>query len=244
VEEFKMPPRILPSRRHDNIMVGLVSVGGLLLVFGILFFIGYGPHSVVDRVGPWLVWALVLIVVCGVATSFVGLRRSFQRVRHDLTFVLNQSELIRKRPGYPDVRIPLPQIKSLNEQPGCLVVTGGDPPRRIAVPKQVKNFELLQAELLKYASWASPPRRRSPLGWITPLLTIICWSLLLFSGNVNISRIAGGGVLVLLGEWSFKLRHQLLHSPKRVAFWILVGSAWLLAGFAIYFRLIGGWLGA
>lgn len=238
--EFRLSPKTLPTRRHDNIMVALVSGGGLLLLFGILFFIAYGPHSIVDRVGPWLVWALVLIVVCAVATSFVGLRRSFQRVRHDLTFVLNQGELIRKRPGYPDVQIPLPQIKSLYEQSGCLVVTGGDPPRRIAVPEQVENFALLQAELLKHASWTSPPRRRSRLGWITPVLTIICWSLLLFSGNITTTWIAGGGVLVLLSEWSFKLRHRLLHSPERVALWIMVGWSWLLAGFAIYFRLFGG----
>jgi hypothetical protein len=237
--EFKMPPRTLPTRRHGHIMVWLVSIGTVLLAFGILFFIGYGPHSVVHRVGPLLTWVLVLLILCAVGTNFVALRRSFERVKYDLTFVLSQSELIRKRPACPDVRISLPQIKSLYEQSGCLVVAGGDPPRTIAVPKDVENFTLLQAELMKYASLAPPPRRSS-LGWITLFLTLICWWLLIWSGNINTTRAAGGGVLVLLGWWSFELRQRLLHSPKRIALWILVGSSWLLAGFLIYIRAFGG----
>lgn len=238
--EFRLPPRTFPTRRHDARIVWLVSIGAVLLVLGILFFIGYGPRPVVHRVGPLLVWVLVLIVVFDIATVFLVVRRTLERVRHDLTFALSENELIRKRPGYPDVRISLSQIKSLYEQSGCLVVAGGDPQRKIAVPKSVENFGLLQAELMKYTSLAPPPRRIS-LEWITLLLIIVCWVLLLFSGNINITRVAGGGVLVLLGEWSFELRHRLLHSPKRIALWILVGSSWLFAGGVIYLRVFGGW---
>lgn len=174
MREFKMPPGTLPTRRHDNWMVGLVSIGAVLLGLGILFFIVYGPRSVVRPIFPILRWSIVLLILCDLATVFVAMQRIPQRVRHELTFLLNENELIRKRPGFPDVQISLPQFISLYEKSGCLVVAGGNPLRRIAIPKKVENFKLLQVELMKYASPAPPPRRSS-LGWITSVLTIICW---------------------------------------------------------------------
>lgn len=222
-------------------MVGLVTIGAILIVIGILLFIGYGPHSVVDRIFPILRWAIVLLILCALAIDFMAMRRTSQRVIGELTFLLNENELIRKRPGHPDVRLSLSQIKSLYEQPGFLVVAGGDPPRRIIVPKETENFELLQAELLKYASCAPPSAlRRIRFGWITSLLAITCWWLLLFSRNIITTWVAGGVALVLLGEWSFEMRHRLLRGPNRIMFSIMLGLAWLSAGLLIYIRIFSG----
>jgi hypothetical protein len=237
--EFKLPRKTLPTRWHDVRMVWLVSIAGVVLSLGILFFIAYGPYSVVHRVGPLLVYLIALIVLCALGTDFVALRRTFERVKCDLTFVLSQDELVRKSPGFPDVRISLPQIKSLFEQPGYLVVGGGDPPRKIVIPKNVENFKSLRAELTNYASLAPAPRQFS-LGWITLLLSIISWSLLVWSRDINTTRAAGLGVLVLLGWESFRQRQPMLHSSKRVALWLLFGSAWLSAGFLIYVRVFRG----
>ncbi|TAM81494.1 MAG: hypothetical protein EPN47_12110 [Acidobacteria bacterium] len=234
-----MPPRTLPTRRHDNIMVGLVSIGTVLLAFGILLFIGYGPHSAVHQTFPILKWAIVLLILFALATDFVAMQRISQRVRHDLTFLLNENELIRKRPWFPDVRIPLQQIISAYEQSGCLVVAGGNPRRRIAVPKNVENFDLLLDELMKYATPVRPAGRIR-LGWITSLLAVVCWWLLLFSANLIIVWVAGGVALALLGEWSFEIRHRLIEGPSRAMSWIMLGLAWLSAGFAIYVRVFAG----
>ena len=237
--EFKLPRRTLPTRRHDVRIVWLVSSGAVILSLGILFFVAYGPHSVVHQVGPLLVWVIVLSVLCALGVDFVTLRRTFERVKCDLTLVLNQDELICKRSGFPDVRISLPEIKSLYERSGCIVVTGGDPQRKIPVPKNVENFGLLQAELVKYARLTPAPRRFS-LGWIVLLLTIICWSLLAWSSDINTTRAAGAAVLVLLGWESFHLYRRMYRTPARIALWILLGSAWLSAGFLIYIRVFGG----
>lgn len=237
--EFRLPPRALETRRHDNIMVGLASIGTILLAFATLLLVGYGPHSVVRRAFPILSSGIVLLVLSALVTVLVAMRRSSQRVRHELTFVLNENELIRKRPGHPDVRLPLSQIKSLYNQSGCLVVAGGDPPLRVAVPKEVENFELLKAELMKYASPVSPPRRSSH-GWVTSSLFIIFGLLLIWSGNVVTIRAAAGVFVVLLGWESFKLRLLLRNSPKRFLFWLMMGSVWLSTGFLIYLRVFGG----
>lgn len=239
MEEFRLPQRTFPTRRHDNWVVALVSIGAVVLTLGILFFIGYGPHSVLHQVGPLLVWSIVVIVFCAVGVDLFMLRRTFDRVKSDLTFVLYQDELIRKRPGFPDVQVSLPEIKSLHEQSGCLVVTGGDPPRRIAVPQKVENFELLKAELLKNAPHSSPPRR-SGLGWITSSLFVICGLLLIWSGNVTTIQTAAAVFVVLLGWESLKLHRLLRHSPKRMVFWSLMGLVWLSIGFLIYIRVFGG----
>ena len=186
MSEFKLPPRTLPAGRHDARIMLRVSMAGIVLAFGILFLLATDPHSVVHRFGPLLVWALVLIVVYIVATFFVVLRRELERSRQDLTFVLSEGELIRKRPRSPDVRIPLPQILFLYEQWGCLVVAGGDPPLRLEVPKKVENFKLLKAELLKYAPRSSVPwSYRLKLRCADLPLYIIWGVLVIWSGNVT-----------------------------------------------------------
>ena len=237
--EFRLPQRTFLTRRHDNWMVALVSIGAVVLALGILFFIGYGPHSVVHQVGPLLVWSILLIVFCAVGLDLFILRRTFDRVKYDLRFVLNQDELIRERPGFPDVRISLQKIRSLHEQSGCLVVTGGDPLKRIAVPQDVENFELLKAELLNCAPLSSPPRHSS-LGWVTSSLFIISGMLLIWPGNVTIIRTAATVFVGLLGWESFKLHRLLQRGPKRWVFWLLMACVWLSTGFLIYIRVFGG----
>ena len=130
MSEFKLPPGTFPASRHDARIMLRVLMAALALAFGILLFMGYGRRPVVHRFGPLLVWALILAAVCIATIPFVMVGR----LRQDLTFVLDEGELIRKKPGFPDVRIPLPQIQFLYEQSGCLVVAGGDPPLRVTVP--------------------------------------------------------------------------------------------------------------
>lgn len=220
-------------------MVVLVSIGAVVLMLGILLFIWYGPHSVVHHVGSLLGWAILLIVFCAVGVDLFMLRRTFERMKCDLAFVLNQDELIRKKPGFPDARIPLQKVRSLREQSGCLVVAGGDPLKRIAVPEKVENFELLKAELLKYTPLYSPPRRSSN-GWVTSSLFIISGMLLIWSGNVTITRTAAAVLVVLLGWESFKLHRLFRRSTKRFLFWLMMGSVWLSIGFLIYIRVLEG----
>lgn len=239
MEEFRLPRRAFPTPSHDSRIMLWVSIAALVLSFSILIFIGYAPHSVVHRFGQPLVGVLVLIILCTLGTYIVMLRRKVERLRHDLTFVLGQDELVRKMPRHPDVRIPLPKVKTLHEQAGCLVVEGSDPPRRIAVPRKVENFELLKAELLKYAP-LSPPPLSYRLGWATSCLYILSGVLLTWSGNVTIIRTAAAVFVILSGWESFKLHHLLRRSPKRFALWLAMGSFWLSIGFLIYIRVFGG----
>lgn len=239
MEEFRLPQRIFSSPRRDSRTMLWVSIPALVLSFIILFFIGYAPHSVVHRVGPPLVGVLVLVVLSTLGTYIVMLRRKFERLRRDLTFVLEQDELVRKMPGRPDVRIPLLQIKSLYEPSGCLMVEGSDPPRRIAVPSKVENFEQLKAELLKYAP-LSPPPLSYRFGRTTSFLYIVSGVLLAWSGNGTIIRTAAAVFVVLSGWESFKLHRLFQRRAKRLAFWLILGSFWLSIGFLIYITVFGG----
>ena len=184
--EFKLPPGILTSGRHGARVLLRVLIATFVLAFGMLFFIGYGQRSVVHRFGPLLVWPLILDVVCIAATFFVVLRRESERAKHDLTFVLSEGELIRKRPKSPDVRIPLTQIQFLYEKLGCLVVAGGNPPLRLEIPKKIENYQLLKAELQKYAPGSSPSwSSRLKLQWADLPLHIIWGVLVIWSEMVG-----------------------------------------------------------
>ncbi len=241
MREFKISARTFPTPRHDSRIMLLVSAAALALSFGILFFIGYAPGSLVHRLGPPLVWVLVLVILCTLATYILMLRRKWERVRHDLSYALDKDELTCKMPGRPDVQIALQQIQSLYEQSGYLVVTGGDPARRIAVPRKVEDFELLRTELLRYAPLSSPPwSYRLKVGWVTLLLYIICWVLLLWSGDAHTIRLAAVGVVVLLGWDSFILHQRMPRGRARITLWVALGSSWLLTAGVIYIRAFGG----
>jgi len=237
--EFKIASKTFPSRLRDASLVWLVSISAVVISLGILVFIRYGPFSVIHRVGPLLVWLLILVILCALGVDFVMLRRTFERMALDLTFLLTEEDLIRRRPGYADVRIALSQIKSLHEQSGCLVVTGSDPARRIAVPKNVGNFELLQAKLLKHGALIAAPRR-SLRGWATLPVSIAVWSLLLWSTNLAIVRAAGALALLLL-VWSSHYLYRSLHrGTKRFPLWIFLGASRAATVFVIYIRIFKG----
>ncbi len=237
--EFKIASKTFPSRSRDASLVWFVSISAVVISLGILVFIRYGPFSVIHRIGLFLVWLLITVILCALGVDFVMLRRTFERINLDLTFLLTQEDLIRRRPGYSDVSIALSQIKSLHEQSGCLVVTGGDPARRIAVPKNVGNFELLQAELLKHGALIAAPTR-SLRGWATLPVSIVVWSLLLWSTNLAVVRAAGVLALLLLGWSSLYLYLSLRRGTKRFPLWIFLGASWAATVFVIYIRIFRG----
>lgn len=239
MREFKMPPRTLPGRRHDSKFMLWVSLAALAVSFSILFLIANTPGSLLHRLGPPLVWALVLIVLGALGMYVVVMRRKFERLKQSISFVLEQEELVRRIPARPDVRIPLPQIKSLHEKSGCLVVTGGDPVRTIAVPRKVENFDLLRTELLKHAPLSSPPWSYR-LRWITLSLFAISALLLIWSENPTTIRSAAAVFVVFMGWESFKLHRLLRHNPKPWVFWLMIASIWLSTGYLIYVRIFGG----
>ena len=237
--EFKIASKTFPSRLRDASLVWLASISAVAISLGILVFIRYGPFSVIHRIGPLLVWLLISVILGALGVDFVMLRRTFERMKLDLTFLLTEEDLIRRRPGYSDVSIALSQIKSLHEQSGCLVVTGGEPARRIAVPKNVENFELLQAKLLKHGALIAAPRR-SLLGWAAFPISIVVWSLLLWSTNLAVVRVAGVLALLLLVRSSHYFYSSLRRGTKRFPLWLFLGASWAATVFVIYIRIFKG----
>jgi hypothetical protein len=77
-------------------------------------------------------------------------RDGLHRAERKMVFALDEKRIVRKRHGYPDVEIAFSEIETLREELRWLVITSTDPPRKIAVPKNVNGYELIRTELAKH----------------------------------------------------------------------------------------------
>ena len=226
--------------RSGDRRIRLISWSTVLLLAGIALFALYGAHSASRQVNAALTWLAVLIVVGAiVGARSLAVRLGLKRVQRDLVFELTNKGLVRRRSGWPDVRIGFSEISTLYERHGWLVVESVEPRRKIAVPKEVEGFLSLRAELAKHSPIIVPPRR-SLLRLVPMIASFLCWGLVLWSKDAVVLRIAGTIAVILLAWESFRLTTQLRHSPKRLFLWTFVGLGWVTAALVVYLRVLRG----
>jgi hypothetical protein len=100
--------------------------------------------------------ALFLLGLCIIVLSLcifntLGIQAGIRKLKGELSFQLTETELIGKRAGKQEVRIAFSEFVSLRERFGWLTVLAANPARKIAVPNDVQGYDLLRAELSKYA---------------------------------------------------------------------------------------------
>jgi hypothetical protein len=159
-----------------------------------------------------------------------------------MVFVLNDNEIVRKRQGYPDVRIAFTEIATLGEELRWLVVKTDDPQKKIAIPSEVSGYDTIRTELTKHHPLSA--RVESPLKSAAVLKTsallavaVLSWAAVVwFRGVVVIVPAIVGLITLAIGTWS--MWTLLNHRLWRPVVWAAIGSAWLVALFLIYLRVV------
>jgi FtsH-binding integral membrane protein len=233
VSEFRIP-LVDDSTRHRDRKIRLILWGLVLALLGITLFAVCGARAAGPILNTTLACVAVLIVMgVFVGANILGLQLGLDKLEHDLVFILTDRELVRRRAGWPDTRIELSDVTSIQEGAGWLVVRGAKPQSRIAIPEKVEDFVLLRTELAKHGAIAKPTRRSSSrIIWMAA--SLVCWLLVLWSRNPSVVRIAGSAGLVILGAESYRLASRLRHTPKRYFLWTALSISWVAVLLLVY----------
>jgi hypothetical protein len=186
--EFRVPRR--STNRPPELKVRSVSWGAVIVLSGIALFAVYYAPSASRQLNTTL--AAVAVVIVGgtvIGENVLVARTGLERMEGDLVFALTDRELVRRRSGWPDVKIGFSEISGLYERDGSLVVQSTEPHRKIAVPDLVEGFTTIRAELAKHSSIVAQPRRSSA-GFVATLGSLLCWGVVLWSKNTSVVRIA------------------------------------------------------
>lgn len=236
MSEFRVAFDKASQQRRDR-KIRLAAWGTILLllavaVVGILSARSSDPH-----VNVAFTWFSVLMVVGAIVGAyFIGIRLSLERLERDIVFLLTEKDLVRRRAGWPDVRIDFSEISSLLERKDWLVVESAQPVRKIAIPREVEGFASLRAELAKHGP-VIVSQKRSILGAIPTVASLLCWGLMLWSKDARVARVAGTIALILLGWGSVSIDKQMRQSPKRLFIWICLGPLWVAAILLAYLKV-------
>ncbi|MGH9535807.1 MAG: hypothetical protein ACRD2E_13230 [Terriglobales bacterium] len=179
-----------------------VSLALWAVAVTMLAFAGSGePRArwVTDGLGVATLYAAIT------ATVAVALRASLRRGRR-LAYDLDETSLTRRLRGHPDLRIALDQITAVQDQPGWLVVTAGEPPRRMAIPKAAAGYDAIRAVLAARLPIVRTRLNRRKLAAHVALAAalvaadLISLTLAVWSPNRLVATVAAG-VAVALAIW-------------------------------------------
>jgi hypothetical protein len=216
----------------------LILWGAVLVLSCITLFAVFGARSASPQINTALAWLAGLIVAGAVGGAyFLSYRQGMEKVKRDLSFELTDKDLIRRKAGWPDVRIGLQEIHALYEGQGWLVVESVEPTRRIAIPAEVEGFAVLRAELAKHNSIVTT-RRRSVLVFTPLVVSLICWVVALESKNSKARGLAAAAALMILAWGSLHLVRLMNGKPKRFLVWIALGISWAAAILLAYLQVM------
>lgn len=157
--EFRVLPDDLAGRARDR-KVRLLLWGAVAALTGTAVLGIVGVRSMSREMESVLVWtagAITAGVVIG--AYYLAYRNGLNKMRSSMVFLLTDEDLVRKKPGWPDIRIELCEVERLYEHRGWLVVESREPGRRIVIPDDVRGYAGLKRELAKYASGIERPKR-------------------------------------------------------------------------------------
>jgi hypothetical protein len=175
-----------------------------------------------------------------IGACFVGSREALHFAERQMVFVLHDNEIVRKRKGYPDVKIAFSEIATLREELRWLIIKTAEPQRKIGIPNTVSGYDAICAELEKHRPLsASVDRVEFPLK-TTALLAaaILSWAAVMWFRDVKVVILSGTGGLITLAIGSHSVWTMLHSRVRRPLLWASLGCAWLLAILLIYLRVV------
>ena len=238
--EFKIEGDAL--RREARFRV--LSWGSVLLLLGVtvlLFTLGVSGDL---SASPDLGWLFVLTGLgTVVGASVLAFREALHLAEREMIFVLGDNEIVRKRKGYPDVKIAFSEIATLREELRWLIIKTAEPQRKIAIPNTVSGYHVICAELAKHH-----PLSARVAGVEFPVKTaaflaaaVLSWTAVIWFRDERAVVFFGAGGLITLAigshsVWTIMSQSQLRR--LRPLLWASLASAWLMAILLIYLRLV------
>ena len=175
-----------------------------------------------------------------IGAAIVAFREALHLAERQMVFVLNDKEIVRKRKGFPDVKIAFSEIEILSEGRRYLVIKTAKPEKKIAIRNDVSGYDTIRAELAKHHPVSVPaPASVGPLLRTFGLLAvaILSWiAVARFRGVVVIVPGVVGLTTVAIG--TYRMWTLLNRRLWRPLVWAAIGSAWLLAFFLIYLGVV------
>jgi hypothetical protein len=237
MSEFKVISEKKSFRKRER-WTRLTLWGAAFALSCITLFAVYGADSASPQINTALAWLAGLIVAGAVGGAyFLSYRQGMEKIKRDLSFELTDKDLIRRKTGWPDVRIGLQEIHALYEGQGWLVMESFEPIKRIAIPAEVEGFAVLRAELAKHNSIVTT-RRRSVLVFTPLVVSLICWVVALESKNSTARGLAAAAALMILAWGSLHLGRLMNGKPKRFLVWIVLGICWAAAILLVYLQVM------
>jgi hypothetical protein len=174
-----------------------------------------------------------------VGACVVASREALHSAERQMIFVLNDNEIVRKRKGYPDVKIAFSEIATLREEIRWLIIKTVEPQRKIAIPNTVSGYDAICAELAKHHPLAARVDRVDFPLKTTVLLAaaILSWTAVIWFRDVWVVILAGTGGLITLAIGSHSVWTMLHSRVRRPLLWASLGCAWLMAILVIYLRV-------
>lgn len=231
--EFKIEGEAL-RRDAQFRMLSWSTVLLLLVATALLFVLGVsGDLTAYPSLRLLFVFTLLGTVV---GACIFACREALHYAERQMVFVLEDNEVVRKRRGYPEVRISFSEIGALSEELGWLIIKSIEPGRKIAIPNSVKGYGTIRAELTKHHPLSV--RVAFPLKSTALLaVSLLSWGAALWLRDIRGIMAAGIVAVITLAFGSYRLWALLHRSSMRLLLWITLGFAWLLALLVIYFRL-------
>lgn len=234
MREFKIEGDAL--RRESRIR--LLSWGIVLLLLAItvlLFALGVnGVLGASSSLGFLFVFTLLGTVA---GACILACREALNYAERQMIFILSDNGIIRKRQGYPDVKIAFSEINTLSEELSWLIINSTEPRRRIAVPTNVKGYDVICAELAKHHALSA--RAELPLKSTALLVvSVLSWAAVLWFRDARFVISAGAVALITLAFASRRLWTLLHRRSKLPLLWTSLGFAWLVALLLIYLRIV------
>ncbi len=241
--EFKIDRDSSVARREAKGRLIAWSIVLLLFAMGVsIFILGLQGLLSVGSDLNWLGW-LLMPAILGSAIGFLILsyREGLRRAGRKMIFVLDDSGIVRKMEGFPDVRIDFSEVDTLRQELRWLVVKSTEPQRKIAIPENVKGFEVIRTELAKHHA-LSAPVKKLPLRNATPItLSAVSWAAFLWLRDLRVVIPAGILAMTLLALGCRRLWTLSRRGPKRWPPLALLAIAWGSAIILIYIRIRVVW---
>jgi hypothetical protein len=155
VKTYKVP-RVSPYQRPFQLAGASVIA---ILVFAWLVS-ALDPPEVSDSIkhGLGMLVLAALIAAIPAFTVLGGLESEWKRKR-SFSIEMSDDKITEKRDGALVVELPFYQILSVALSSGYLIITGGEPPRRLLVPKQIIDYEEFEHNLSIATHINIEPRR-------------------------------------------------------------------------------------
>jgi hypothetical protein len=238
--EFKIEPDALNDRRDAK--GRLVSWSIVLLLFAMsvsIYVLGFLGLLSIDSDLRWLAWLSVpTILGAGIGTFILAFREALRRAEREMIFVLDDNGIVRRRKGFPEVRIAFSDVDALGEELRWLVVRSTNPPRKIAIPNNVKGYEVMRAELTKHRALAAPVNELPAKSVAAATISVLSWVAVLWFREVRLVIPAAVIALTLLALESSRLWILLRRGPKRMFSLFCIGIVWFVAILLIYLRMV------